>query len=71
MNKIVLGREYTTRDGREVIIDDFHGEYPYVVRGQVKVRLKSGDEWIHDDWLEDGTYLEGRMTDLDLIEVKK
>lgn len=71
MIEVVLEKRYTTRDGREVIIDDLGGYAPYIVRGKMKVKLKTGEEWIHDDWLKDGTYLEGRMTELDLIEVKK
>jgi len=71
MNEIILGKEYTTRDGREVIIDDLEGPPPYIVRGRIKVKLKTGEEWVDDDWLNNGLYLEGRITQVDLVELTK
>ena len=71
MSEIILGIEYTTRDGREVIIDDLEGQHPYIVRGRIKVKLKTREEWVYDDWLSNGAYFEGKKTPLDLVEAKK
>lgn len=66
MTNIVLGKEYKTRDGGAVIIDDLDGHAPYTVRG----RIKQGTTWSDDDWLADGRYLEDRETILDLVPVE-
>jgi hypothetical protein len=67
MTNIVLGKEYKTRDGGAVIIDDLDGHAPYVVRG----RIKRGSVWSDEDWLIDGKYLDHpRETILDLVPVE-
>ena len=64
---IEMGKEYRTRDGREVVILATNGRGFYSVVGQVN---DNGD-WVHENWTADGTVFEDcRCSPGDLIEVK-
>ena len=63
---IELGRNYRTRDGREVRIYAVDGKGPAsVVHGAVN----AGDGWVPHSWYADGMYRHG-SEGTDLIEVK-
>jgi hypothetical protein len=67
MDKISMGKQYKTRDGREVRIyaTDGAGEHP------VHGALKSSKGWIYATWDSQGHVLNPRRETLeDLIEVK-
>ena len=67
---IELGKQYKTRDGREVRIYAVDGGGRFPVHGSVKF---SGTAWTPNEWTETGSHLgdpEFRISDLDLIEVK-
>ena len=64
---IEMGKEYRTRDGREVVILATNGRGFYSVVGQVN----DGGDWVHENWTADGTVFEDRpWFPGDLIEVK-
>ncbi len=66
---IELGKQYKTRDGREVRIYAVDGGGQFPVHGAVKF---SGTAWTPNEWSETGSHLgdpEFRISDLDLIEV--
>jgi hypothetical protein len=62
-----MGKEYKTRDGREVVILATNGRGFYSVVGQVN---DNGD-WVHVNWTADGmVFKDCRRSPGDLIEVK-
>jgi hypothetical protein len=68
---IELGKQYKTRDGREVRIYAVDGGGPFLVHGSVKNNF--GTAWTPNEWTETGSHLgdpEFRIHDLDLIEGK-
>ena len=65
---IEMGKEYKTRDGREVVILATNGRGPYPIVGQI---LKPSGEWRHANWSNDGRIIhDSNSRDGDLIEVK-
>lgn len=64
---IEMGKEYRTRDGREVFILATNGRGLYSVVGQ----FNDCGDWVHENWTADGTVFEDRRcSPRDLIEVK-
>ena len=64
---IEMGKEYRTRDGREVVILATNGRGLYSVVGQTN----DGVDWVHENWTADGTvFIDRRCSPGDLIEVK-
>ena len=64
---IEMGKEYKTRDGREVVILATNGRGLYSVVGQVS----DGDDWAHENWTADGASFEDRRCSPgNLIEIK-
>jgi hypothetical protein len=65
---IELGKEYKTRDGRQVVILATNGRGPCPVVGQI---LNENGEWEYNSWTADGFYYTSRSYSIsDLIEVK-
>ena len=65
---IEMGKEYRTRDGREVVILATNGRGPYPIVGQI---LNPSGEWRHINWSNDGRIIhDSNIRDGDLIEVK-
>jgi hypothetical protein len=63
-----MGKEYKTRDGREVVILATNGRGLYPIVGQV---LNADGEWEHYNWTADGfVYSHRSFSCNDLIEVK-
>jgi hypothetical protein len=63
-----MGKEYRTRDGREVVILATNGRGLYPIVGQV---LNADGEWEHYNWTADGfVYSHRSFSCSDLIEVK-
>lgn len=63
--KIELGKQYRTRDGREVRIYAVDGKDEWSVHGAIK----NPNGWHSTIWMADGTWCEIE-TPIDLIEVK-
>lgn len=63
---IELGKQYRTRDGRDVRIYAVDGGGEWPVHGAIK----SGDEWDCRLWCANGIYHDGKLGSADLIEVK-
>jgi hypothetical protein len=64
---IEMGKEYRTREGREVVILATNGRGLYSVVGQTN----DGVDWVHENWTADGTvFIDRRCSPGDLIEVK-
>jgi hypothetical protein len=64
---VEMGKEYRTRDGREVVILATNGRGLYSVVGQTN----DGVDWVYENWTADGTVFIGRRCSPgDLIEVK-
>ena len=65
---IELGKEYKTRDGREVVILATNGRGKYPIIGQI---LNKNGEWELHTWTADGfAYSNCSLSLGDLIEVK-
>lgn len=65
---IELGKEYTTRDGKRVVILATNGRGAYPVVGQI---LQRDGEWDHNTWTANGNfYSDTSVRTDDLIEVK-
>ena len=65
---IEMGKEYRTREGREVVILATNGRGLYPIVGQV---LNADGEWGHYKWTADGfAYSRRSFSCSDLIEVK-
>jgi hypothetical protein len=63
-----MGKEYRTRDGREVVILATNGRGPYPIVGQI---LNADGEWEHYTWTADGFVFAHRSFSFsELIEVK-
>ncbi len=65
---IEMGKQYRTRDGREVRIYAVDGAAPYVIHGAM---LVPDSGWVRGSWDANGCWINGiEGSSCDLIEVK-
>ena len=64
--KIEIGKRYETRGGHPVRLYAVDGCGTYAVHGAYGV----GDGWLSANWMSDGRFSEGNVTDLDLVPVR-